>query len=130
MIRLAHPSLILALALGACVAPAAGGLSLAGETWRFVSIDGAAPMRTPARLAFHADRIGANVGCNGMGGPWRIAEGRLIAGPLVSTQMWCEGIMEQERAVNALLSSAPEIRVDGSRMTLQAGGHQAHLVRE
>lgn len=133
--RFTHPfaavfSVLIALLLGACAAPGAGGSTSLSETrWRFITIDGAAPVAPAASLEFHRDRLGANVGCNGMGGPWRIETGRLIAGPLISTQMWCDGKMEQERAVSALLSAAPEITFNAKRLTLSAGGHSAELVR-
>ncbi len=131
MVRLAHPSLLLALVAGGCIAAPTGGFSaLEGSRWRFAAIDGRAPVSEKATLSFERDRLGANVGCNGMGGSWRVERGRLIAGPLISTQMWCEGRMEQERAVSALLSSAPELTVAGTRMTLKAGGHSAQLVRD
>ena len=87
-------------------------------------------MAVKPSLEFHTDRIGANVGCNALGGDWRIERGRLIAGPFISTQMWCEGVMEQERAVATLLSCAPEVRINGARITLTSGGHSADLVRE
>lgn len=126
----ARPSLLLALAVGGCIAAPAGGSSqLEGTRWRFAAIDGAAPV-SAAALTFQPGRLGANVGCNGMGGPWRVESGRLIAGPLIATQMWCEGKMEQERAVSALLSSAPELTLSGARMSLKTGGHSAELVRE
>ena len=116
--------------LGACAAPGAGGTTLLNETrGQFTRIDGAAPVAPAASLEFHRDRLGANVGCNGMGGPWRIEQGRLIAGPLISTQMWCEGKMDQERAVSALLAAAPEVTFNADRLTLAAGGHSAELVR-
>ncbi len=116
--------------LSACAAPAAGGgASLTDSHWRFTAVDGAAMAGDKATLSFSSGRISANVGCNGMSGPWRIESGRLIAGPLISTQMWCEGKMEQERAVSALLSSGPELTVTGDRMTLKSGAHAAELVR-
>ena len=136
MFSVALPILILplaaaALSLSGCAAPTAGGSSLLAETrWRFTAIDGAPPVSPVAHLEFHSDRIGAKVGCNGMGGPWRIEHGRLIAGPLVSTEMWCEGKMEQERAVSALLVAAPEIKVGAAHMKLTSGGHSAELVSE
>lgn len=136
MFRVALSIFILPLAAGAailsgCAAPAAGGFSALAETrWRFTAIDDAPPVSPAARLEFHSDRLGANAGCNGMGGPWRVERGRLIAGPLVSTEMWCDGTMEQERAISALLTAAPEIRVGGNRMKLTAGGHSAELVRD
>lgn len=122
--------LALLAASTACAAPQAGGTSLADSHWRFTAIDGAAPVAGDAALDFHKDRIGAKVGCNGMGGPWRIEGGRLIAGPLISTQMYCEGRMEQERAVSALLSGGPILTVSGDRLSLKSSAHSAELVRE
>lgn len=136
MMRCVHPfaavaAALTALTLGACVAPGAGSSTSLSETrWRFVKIDGAAPVAPTANLEFRHDRLGANVGCNGMGGPWRIEQRRLIAGPLISTQMWCEGKMEQEHAVGALLAAAPEVTFNAERLNLSAGGHSAELVRD
>lgn len=116
--------------LSACAAPTAGSSTSLTETrWRFETIDGVAPAEPTASLEFHRDRLSASVGCNGMGGPWRIEQGRLIAGPLMSTQMWCEGRMDQERAVGALLAAAPEVTFNADRLKLSAGGHSAELVR-
>jgi heat shock protein HslJ len=121
---------ILPLALSACAAASAGGNSaLTDSIWRFSTIDGATPVSDKATLEFHSDRLGANVGCNGMGGPWRIEGARLIAGPMISTQMWCDKVMDQERAVSALLSGGPELTVNGNSMTLKSNGHSAELVR-
>ncbi len=130
MFRVALPTMILPLA--ACAFAAAGGPSspLAQTRWRFTAIDAVAPVAAGATLEFQAGRLSASVGCNGMGGEWRIERGRLIAGPFVSTQMWCEGVMEQERAVATLLAGGPEVKVNGTRMTLTSGGHSAQLVRD
>lgn len=121
--------LSLTAALSACAATNAGGSSLTESQWRFVAIDGAAPVSETASLSFRKQQLSANVGCNGMGGPWRIEGGRLIAGPLVSTRMFCEGRMEQENAVSAMLSGGPKLTVAGDRMTLASAGHSAELVR-
>lgn len=124
--------LFLVFPLAACaMSPAPAGQSgYAGSAWRFVSIDGEAPASEKARLEFRDDGLGVNVGCNGMGGPWRVEGQRLIAGPLVQTQMYCEGpVWSQEQAVGALLSSAPEIRRNGERLTLSSSGHRAELER-
>ena len=122
-----------ALALAACTtAPGSIGASqpaLGDGEWRFLRIDGKPPVDPAARLTLQGERIGANVGCNGMGGNWKVEDGRLIAGPLISTQMWCEGKMEQERAVSVLLSGNPEITVSGNRMELRSAGHSAQLER-
>ena len=131
MIRLAHPSLILALVASGCVAASTGGSSpLDGTRWRFTAIDGAAPVSAETSLAFTRKQLSANVGCNGLGGEWRVEGGRLVAGPLIGTQMWCDGKMEQERAVSTLLSSSPEIVRSGGKLQLRSAGHSAELIRQ
>lgn len=98
-----------------------------GNTWQFTTIDGAAPVGKQASLTFQPGRVGANVGCNGMGADAKTQGGRIIAGPVMSTQMFCEGVMEQERAVGALLAAKPTVTVHGTTMTLRGGGHSAEL---
>lgn len=116
--------------LAACAATPERHGHLANSSWHFVSIDGAAPVSDKAKLDFERDRIGANVGCNGMGGPWRVEAERLIAGPLIQTQMYCQGpVWEQEKAVGALLAAAPEFDVTSERLILRSSGHSAELRR-
>jgi heat shock protein HslJ len=103
---------------------------LNGSTWHFTAIDGAAPVGKETSLRFDKGRIAANVGCNGMGADMKIVGGQIIAGPVMGTQMFCEGVMEQERAVGALLAAKPKITLRGSTMTLRGGGHSAELQRK
>jgi heat shock protein HslJ len=114
--------------LAACTtAGAAGPDSLAGK-WRFVAIDGQKPVSSKAELTIQEGRIGANVGCNGMGGDLQIKGGKLVVGAVVSTMMFCEGLMEQERAVSELLSADPDYRIEQGRLVLRAGVRSAELV--
>ncbi len=124
-------ALVLALSLlPGCAAANKSQANLANSTWRFVSIDGAAPVSGKAAITFEKDRIGATVGCNGMGGPWRVESGRLIAGPLMQTQMYCEGeVWTQEKAIGALLAGAPQVKVGSDRLVLKSSGHSAELER-
>ena len=119
------------LSLVACApAPKAAPNRLVGSEWRFVTIDGASAVSNEAKLQFREDSLGANVGCNGMGGSWRIENGRLIAGPLMQTEMYCEGpVWGQEQAVSALLVAAPEISFTDDRLALKSSGHSAQLER-
>lgn len=120
---------LLPLAIAACMTPIATPLALAGSTWRFTSINGLAPVATDTSLQF-AERLNANVGCNGLSGPWRLEGGRLVLrGPLVSTRMFCEGRMEQEAAVGELLSGNPTLTLEGNTLTLTSGDHVAVLTR-
>lgn len=120
--------LLAAPALLACVPPPHGA-GLAGSKWTFTAIDGAAPVSDRARLEFLPDRISATVGCNGLGGEWRARNGRLETGPFMSTQMYCDGVMDQEAAIARLLGARPAYTLSGNRLTLRGGGHSAELVR-
>lgn len=99
--------------------------------WRFVSIDGQNPVSDKTSLEIYAKRIGANVGCNGMGADLGFDEksGRLLVGPVIATEMHCEGLMDQERAVSELLQASPYIFVENGRMALRSEDHLAELVR-
>jgi heat shock protein HslJ len=119
-----------ALLLMGCAAEANGPSNVSDSRWRFTSIDGAAPVSAKAGLSFAGDHLAANAGCNGLGGPWRVESGRLIAGPLIQTEMYCDGpVWGQEQAVSALLAGAPTLRVEGNRMSLKSSGHSAELSR-
>ena len=122
--------LVIAALLPACTTTAATPpAALDGTAWTFVSIDGAAPASSRAALRFEADRLSATAGCNGLGGTWRIENGRLHGGPYASTMMFCDGLMEQERALAALLAEKPLVRRDRDRLTLRSAGHSAELRR-
>lgn len=128
--RPALASIVLSAALlGSCATAPTAPEGLAGTRWTIVRIDGAPPV-APDKATMHFDdvRLGANVGCNGIGGDYRVEGGRLLAGPLMATRMYCEGpVWQQEEAVNALLSAAPEMQRTGSTMRLVSGGHALDL---
>ena len=116
------------LLVAGCAATTDSGAEIAGTDWRFIQIDGARPVSGQAKITFRKNRFGASVGCNSMGGDWRVEDDRLIAGPLVQTEMYCAApLWDQEKAVNALLTSAPLIIVEGDRMTLKSHGRSAEL---
>lgn len=129
MIRIALLALPL-LVLSACAsASSSASPSLSGTSWRFTAIDGAAPLGRQASLEFQPDRLGANVGCNGMGGGWKQQGSRIVTDGIVSTMMYCEGVMDQERAVADLLGANPAYSIAGTTLTLTGGGHTATLTR-
>lgn len=128
--KLAALSMLAVPLLAACTTmSSAGAPQLTGTEWRFVSIDGAAPVSDKAQLGFMADRISATAGCNGMGGNWSMDGDTLIGGPYASTMMFCEGLMEQERAIGQLLEEKPTVALAGNRLTLTSATHKAELVR-
>lgn len=128
--KLAALSMLAAPLLAACTTMSgADAPQLAGTEWRFVTIDGKAPVSDKARLGFMADRISASAGCNGMGGSWSMDGDTLVGGPYASTMMFCEGLMEQERAIGKLLEEKPTVALAGDRLTLTSATHKAELVR-
>ncbi len=115
--------------LAACATPGQSDAQLAGTRWTFVTIDGQAPVSNRTELTIEANRIGANVGCNGMGSDLKIEGGRLVTNGVISTKMFCEPIATQEMAVGALLDASPSYRLVGDRLTLTSPGHRVELKR-
>ena len=115
--------------LAACTTAGAAAAPIAGTTWSFVLIDGQKPVSGRAALTINAKSLSADAGCNGMGGDLTIEPGRLMTGPIISTMMFCDGVMEQEKAVSALLGASPQYKVEGDSLTLTAPGHSAKLAR-
>lgn len=105
--------------------------SLAGTQWRVTGIDGKPPVvPQSAHIAFDSAQIKVSIGCNMLGGAYRVDGKRLIAGPFVTTEKACEDrLLRQEAAVNALLESAPLLTHDGARLRLASGGHALELER-
>lgn len=125
--------LVLLLSLPALIAGCSerGDRSHLAETsWRFERIDGERPTTSEASLSFDNGKMGVQVGCNRLGGPWRMNDNRLFAGPLSQIEMACpDPAWHQGNAVGALLVATPRMSVEGDRMTLQSSGHTAELVR-
>ena len=98
---------------------------MVGTQWRLTSIDGIAPVgQRGATLTFGQTRFNASVGCNTIGGDYRIEARRMITKSVLATQMFCEGpVWNQELAVIALLAGAPAIKRQGQQLRLESAGH-------
>ena len=139
--RLSFSGILLVAVLSACIpqvappapisppeAPVSEALArvtLAGTRWTLVSINGAAPKSERASLAFGSERLSMTAGCNGIGGNWSLVSGRLVGGPYVSTMMFCDGLMDQERALGALLEARPDIVLEGDRLIMRSAQYSA-----
>lgn len=99
-------------------------------SWTFVSIDGEAPRSPKAELRIYPRRIAATAGCNGLGGELEVTNGQLKVGPIVATRMYCDGLMEQERAISELLGASPAFFIENGRMGIRSDKHVAELVRK
>lgn len=124
MIRTLTLAATAALSLTACAhASVPRHTALHDTSWKIVRIDGKAPASPRAEIRFLRERLSATVGCNGQGGTWQIEQGKLVGGPYMSTMMYCEGLMEQERALADLLGAKPSVDVTRGTLTLRSKNH-------
>ena len=121
--------LLIAPLLAACATAGASTAQIEGSKWTFTQIDGAVPVSGQTSLEIKSGQIDAYLGCNGMGSNLTIMGEKLIVGPVISTQMYCDGVMEQEHAVGRLLAASPTFKIVDRKLVLQGGGHRAVLQR-
>lgn len=73
------------------------------------------------RLSFDGGNVGADAGCNQMGGAYEVVDGTLVVEQMSMTEMACiepPGLMEQEQWYAEFLTSRPSITQDGDRLTV------------
>ena len=75
-------------------------------------------MPAKVKLNFTDSNLGINAGCNNGGGDYKVKDGVLIIDSMAQTEMYCEGLMEQEQAVFGLISESPNITLIGDTLTL------------
>ncbi len=116
-------SLVLAgFALSAC----SGGssASIVGE-WKLVSY-GSPSNSTSAvpgvdtSISFGSDgRLNGNVGCNSFGGDYKVADGKITFGSMMTTLMACEDTVgKQESAVLAVFANTASFSLKGDTLTI------------
>jgi heat shock protein HslJ len=103
--------------------PAVTDAELAGTTWQLDTlVDGDAASSTvagaEATLEVADGQLSGTTGCNRFWGPAEVVDGRLVAGPLSTTRMACDGVMGQEGHALAVLDGRPTIGIEGDRLTL------------
>lgn len=130
-------SLLLATAalLGACTGggsttPGASGdppgaiapQGLDGRTFLSTAIDGRVLVAgSVVRLTFRGDQIGAQAGCNSLGGIYRLDGDRLVVGQMGGTDMGCDApLMDQDTWLAGFLDGAA-IDLDGDTLSLKNG---------
>ena len=123
--------LIFAALLAACSAAGGGdgsaSVELSGTAWELIALNGEPPLAdTSITLEFsETDAMGV-AGCNQYSGPYELEGEALTFGEMVRTMMACmepEGVMEQEDAYLAALSSVASVRQSGGQLELlDAGG--------
>jgi heat shock protein HslJ len=119
------PSAAPSASVATSVPPAAGaaGDDLEGRTFIVTGAQGytIAPGSEIA-LMFEAGRLGISAGCNQMSGSFEIADGVLVVGSMMSTEMACdEPLMAQDTFMSAFVNGAT-IALDGDTLTLVRDG--------
>ena len=97
---------------------------LEGTAWKLDQITGPNPATTagltrPATLRLESGRLTGFAGCNNFSGSYRVENGRLVVGPVASTQMACpEPGASIERAFHQALAGTLQYSIDGDALTL------------
>lgn len=74
---------------------------------------------SPITIEFTTDgQVSGQASCNSYFGSYTLDGGSLISGPVGSTEMWCEGLMEQETAFLQKLQAATGLTVAENRLTI------------
>ena len=96
--------------------------SIAGPTWRLVTLDGRAvlPGARVTAVFEGGARVAGSAGCNRYFGGASVAAETLTVGGLASTRMYCDadGVMPQEAAYLEALEGARAYRIAGGRLHL------------
>ena len=93
-------------------------LNLGGKVFVATEAVGDITMPTKVKLNFTDSNLGINAGCNSGGGDYKVEDGVLIIDSMAQTEMYCEGLMEQEQAVFGLISESPNITLISDTLTL------------
>jgi heat shock protein HslJ len=135
--KLTTTLLLLALALAGCgrgtVSQAGTAGATDGEPWGRTFLSASVtengqprPLVTGTRITLNfvedGHRLGAQAGCNSMGGQASFAGGRMVVGDLATTEMGCDPPRHaQDEWLARFLTSRPEWSRDGSNLTLDNG---------
>jgi putative lipoprotein len=121
-------TLALTLSLAACNILKRGS-DLKGTAWSLIEINGQPILEGSApTLIFEADRAGGNASCNTFGGEYMAKDGKLSFGPIASTLMYCEDVMDQETAFLAALERAEGYLIKAGDLLILGPGGDLMLV--
>ena len=100
-----------------------------GRTFLSTAVNRPLVEGTRIRLTFGADhRLGANAGCNHMGGDAEVEDERLVVADLATTEMGCDPDRHrQDEWLADFLTSRPHYRLEGPVLTLRQGSTELSL---
>lgn len=125
--------LVAILTLTACSGRSSA--SIQGQ-WKLVSY-GSSSNQTSAlsnvgtSIEFSADgRMSGNVGCNSFGGDYKADGNTIEFGPIISTEMFCETVADQEAGVITVLQKKKNFVLDGNTLTITSADGNSSIVLE
>lgn len=118
---------IVAMLLASCGSMEAGSqpAALEGTSWRLQYYNKNQPLAGhEPTISFEDGQAGGTTGCNSYGGGYELDGSQLSFSGMFMTEMWCEGLMEQESAYLALLGQAEGYQILDGVLTIFAGHQQ------
>lgn len=98
--------------------------TLAGTSWRAISVSGAAPVqgREPTLIFADEQRVNGNTGCNGFFGGYAYGDGEIEFSQVGMTMMACEDpVNSVEAAYTKALNAATTAAIDDGGQLLLGG---------
>jgi heat shock protein HslJ len=93
--------------------------SLVGNIWVLQTTSQPILPETTITIEFNTDgQVNGSAGCNSYFGSYSLNSDSLITSPIGSTEMWCEGLMEQESAFLQMLQTATGLTVTENSLTI------------
>ena len=75
-------------------------------------------------------QVTGSAGCNQYFGSYEVKDNsRIVIGMIGSTEMWCEGFMDQETAFLTILADVANYVIKGGKLQISSGGHTLVFVR-
>jgi heat shock protein HslJ len=105
---------------------------LEGREFLATSVEGRTLVSgTQIRVSFDDDQIGASAGCNSLGAPYEVVDGRLVVkgSGMATTDMGCDPQRHAQDAwLATLLQSKPRLDLDADSLTVTAADAVLHLL--
>jgi heat shock protein HslJ len=128
MNKTAFALLTFALLVAGCNVAGAQPAGIDGRTFLSVDVTVNGVQRplvpgTRVMLSFRDGNLGAQAGCNHLGGAYRIDGDRLVVDSMAMTEMGCDPARHaQDEWLAAFLSSRPQLRATGADLVLEGNG--------
>ena len=108
--------LMMVLTLSACTGRSS--VPIDGQ-WKLVSYN-----QTPAlpnvetTMEFKDGQLSGSVGCNHFGGEYKVKDDIIEFGPIMTTEMFCEAVADQEAGTYGVLQGKASFVLDGDTLTI------------